>query len=133
MGGYADWERLLPEDRVVVIERALRRAFPKLPDDAKLLTMIQPECDVVHQGKDVHVLPQAVFAILSPNPRRPDENKLTQGVIDMRVWAKMDKDYKRMVGFRDPALSAFLRIAPSHIDTIENLSTLMDPDPKLMH
>lgn len=124
MSGYADWDVLLSDDRVTTIERALRKARPDLPAESVLITFVQPELDTIHNGEQVHVKPLAVFAIITPDPRHPETNKMTQGAMDLAEWRAKDRTWKTFVGQRDPAIGAFRHIAKTHIEVIENLKAL---------
>lgn len=122
----ADNELLLPDSRVEELWHALRKAYPKLPDDFQVATYIQPARLVPSQsgrGDLRHITERAVFLIVSKNPHPRHENEMLKTIasIPYTAWREEEANAWRFVnGGADPALKFLRAAARDHIRTWTN-------------
>lgn len=126
-------EQLLSDERVDRCERNVRRIYPELPEDSAFVTWIVERQTKQHNGKEVKVPAMAMFAIVTPDPRPGHETDqiMNVGQMNLSQWLKVDKDYGRMVGYQDPALGAFRRVAAVHVSVLNSARELLPSDMRL--
>ncbi len=124
-GTLADYEQLLPDERVWRIREKLGREL-KLPDAVDFATFIVPERWGEQDG--IAVLHQAtvVFAVVSPNPhkRLSSENIMTEATTRLEWWREKEDEVWRFVHSTDPAERIFRALCIQHLEARKNYSEL---------
>lgn len=126
----ADYEVLVDDDRILKAADELRREFGPAIEDTSFVSFVQPARTVSRKTDlgieiPVHVPEMAVFAAVTPNPRRPGQKILTSATVALRDWEASEWDRQHYVGKADP-VPAFLRLAlKEHLPTIQNLRDMI--------
>lgn len=117
---YGDLEPVVPDGRVWQAQERVVRVIPSLRDSA-FVTFIVPE----HEEGERIVPDLAVFAILSPNPRRyngkPGPDIMTQATTRLSDWIEAEKERKHFVDKPDLLVSFFGKVGTEHAKTMQNL------------
>jgi len=110
-------EHVVSDVRLARVEERFRLAWIRLPEDAQFLTYIQPRRETA-----TGVLPpQAVFMVVSQNPRHPAFRLATTGTAALSDWEETDREYRHFVGREDPLATLFRPVVRAHVRTIQNL------------
>lgn len=125
MISFANFEPLLPDQRVLSIEDEFKSLYPQTPDGTVFLSYIQPGMEVKTESGASRPIPDvAVFAVLSPHPRQKQHLLLTKAAIWLKDWRDDDKAYQHLVGVPDPARKFFRLVLGEHLKQIDNLKQL---------
>lgn len=125
MAGIELGEQLVSDQR---LERALPQLageYPKLGKiDATFITWIQEPQKIETESGLVDIDRVGVVGVMSPDPKRPDQQKLTRVSFYYDEWKRLDDDFSHLRG-QDP-LVMFMRIAAKeHLEVITNLEELI--------
>lgn len=128
----ASMEPLLDDARVEKIAQKIRSEFAGLAD-SDFVTFIVPERTVERKLKagiafPHKIEPMAVFAIISDNPRpyakATGQRLLTSATASLKDWREAEAERGHYVGGPDLAHDFFRRVAPQHVELIQNLKDL---------
>jgi hypothetical protein len=110
-------EHLVGDVRLARVEERLRLEFVGLPHDAQFLTYVQDK----RETKNGILEPQAVFMVMSPNPRYPQFTVMTTGTAALEDWDESEREHRRYVGVPDPLRTLYRPVVREHVTTIQNL------------
>lgn len=128
----ASMEPLLDDSRVEKIAQKIRSEFAGLAD-SDFVTFIVPERTAERKLKSgisfpYKIPPMAVFAIISDNPRpyakAMGQRLLTSATASLNDWREAEAERGHFAGTPDLAHDFFRRVAPQHVELIQNLKDL---------
>lgn len=122
----ASYDILVDDGRVERETARLRVEFGAKLADTEFVTFIQPARTVNHRldsGIEVplHIPDKAVFAVVTPNPRRPAQKILTSVTTNLRDWEESERERSHYAGKADPIGAFFRRALFEHLPMIQNL------------
>lgn len=121
---YGDLEPVVPDGRVWQAQERVVKVVPSLRDST-FVTFIVPE----HEDGERIVPDLAVFAILSPNPRKyggkPGPDIMTQATTRLSDWLEAEKERQHFANKPDLLVSFFGKVAVEHNKTMQNLRALI--------
>lgn len=127
----AKYEILVPDERVERETARLRVEFGPRIADTDFVTFIQPARTVDHRLPDsgltvpIRIPDKAVFAVVTPNPRRPSQKILTSMTTNLSDWEASERDRSHYVGKADPIGAFFRKALIEHLPMIENLKEMI--------
>lgn len=128
----ADREPVVTDLRLEVIAGKLRSRYGhKKLEDVVFVTWIEPAQTIRKDGKPLPIEDRAVFAAISPHPRKhlygaggPDYITTT-GVAWLKDFREAIKEWEHYNGRPDPLFEIFKAVVPRHLQTIQNLKELI--------
>ena len=127
--GVESFEQLLPDSRVERLSDLLRLVFPALPDDMNVVTFINPPGEIEVGGVRRWKPAEAVFALISDNPRNHIYRRRTR-IMDhvamlKATWDAEERARSHLVSAReDPAWKFLALAAREHLKRLANLRAL---------
>lgn len=127
----ANLEVLVEDDRLLPIVEKLRSEFGhKTLAQTEFVTFVVPPRQVTKRTPEGLEFPgwidsKAVFAVLTPNPRRPGQKILTSATAELSAWMDSEKERRHYVGAPDPIHGFFRSVLREHLPTIANLRDML--------
>lgn len=122
---FGDYEPLISDVRLAPIDSRLREQLPELGDDTAFVTWLQPEGP---HPRDPNVLvpSQAVFGVVSPDPKGRPFFIVTTSTTSLRDWKSADEEYRHYVGKADPAYVLLKLAALEQATKLTNMRALIN-------
>lgn len=123
----ADYEVLVDDDRVAVIVKKLQSEFGhKTLAESEFVTFIVPPRPHTKRTPEGLEYPgwipeKAVFAVLTPNPRRPGQKIMSNATTNLSDWRDSEREARHYVGAPDALHNIFRAVLREHLPTITNL------------
>lgn len=126
----ADYEVLLEDDRVLPIVEKLKSEFGhKTLADTQFVTFVVPPRQQTKRTPEGLEYPgwiptKAVFAVLTPNPRRKGQLIMSHATTDLANWSDTERESRHYVGAPDDLHNIFRAVLREHLPTIANLKDM---------
>jgi len=123
----ADFEILVDDGRVMPLVEKLKSEFGhKVLAETHFVTFIVPARQHMKQTPEGLEYPgwipdKAVFAVLTPNPRRKGQQIMTNATTDLSDWRDSEKERYHYVGVPDALWSIFRGVLREHLPILTNL------------
>lgn len=121
-GNFADYEVLVPDERLLPIRGRLLLAFPALPRDVELATCVQPAGET-ENGFQPEL---ALFLLISPHPKRPESKLISHAYTLLTDWREAEQERSHFAGRKDPLVGIYMMLGRKHAEAVSSLRELIN-------
>lgn len=120
-------EALMSDERLHRVANRLAAEFRELlAFGFDLITWVQEPRVAEVNGHATKIPHMATLGIISPHPKQPNVQKLSQAAMLLDHWRAEEQEFNRLVGRPDPALKFYRVLARHHTNLLKSLSELND-------